>query len=54
MGPGRGIMGKEGTRQRTCMRGTRTWTMVRELTAGAGDGMGRGGQRGKMVTTVIE
>ena len=39
---------KEGERtsQRTCMNDPWTWTMVWELTVGAGDGLGGGGQRG--------
>ena len=48
-GERRGILVErdEGTRQRTCMNDPRTWTRVRELTVGVGNGMGGRGQRGK-------
>ena len=36
------------------MNDPRTGTTVWELTVGVGAGMGRGGQRGKIGTTVIE
>ena len=39
---------------RTCTNDPWTWTTVWELTVGAGGGMGRGGQRGEIGTTVIE
>ena len=44
----------EGTRQRTCMDDPRTRTTVWELTVGAGSGMGSGGERGEIGTTVME
>ena len=55
-GEGREIMVQrgEGTRQRICMNDPKTWTTVWELTVGAGGGMGRGGQRGVIGTTVKE
>ena len=39
---------RERSSQRTCMNDPWTWTMVWELTVGAGDGLGGGGQRGKI------
>ena len=55
-GEGEGIMVErgEGTRQRTCMNDPWTWTTVWGLTVGVGGGMGRGEQRGKIETIVIE
>ena len=55
-GLGEGIMGKAGkvSSQGTCMGDPRTYTMVWGLTVGAGCGLGVGGQRGKIGTTVIE
>ena len=44
----------EGITQRTCMNGPRTWTTVWGMTLGAGGGLGEGGQRGKIGTTVME
>ena len=44
----------EGTSQGTCMNDPQTWTMGWGLTVGAGDGLGRGGQRGKIESTIIE
>ena len=37
----------EGTKQRTCVNDSWTWTMERELTVGRRCGLGRGGQKGK-------
>ena len=39
---------------RTCTNDPWRWTTVWELTVGAGGGIGRGGQRGEIGTTVIE
>ena len=45
---GRGKGGKKGNGVvRTCMSDPWTWTMVRGLTVGVGDGLGGGGQKGK-------
>ena len=54
-GESRRITGKdgEGTSQRT-MNDPRTWTPVWGLTVGVGGGLGGGGQRGKIGTTVTE
>ena len=46
----------EGTRQRTCMNDPQAWTTGWELTMGVGGrcgGMGRGGQRGEIGTSVV-
>ena len=45
---------REGTIQRTCMNVSWTWTTERALTVGERGGLGRGGQKGKVGTTVIE
>ena len=47
---------KEGERisHRTRMNQPWTWTTVRGWTVGARSGLGRGGQRGKIGTTVTE
>ena len=43
----------EGTSQRTCRNDPWTGTTEWRLIVGAGHGLGRGGQRGKIGTTVI-
>ena len=44
----------EGTSQRICMNDPWTRTTVWEQTVGVGAGLGGGGQRGKIETTIIE
>ena len=50
------VEGGEGTSQRTCMSGPRTWAKVWGWTVGVGGGVGpvEEGKGGKIRTTVIE
>ena len=44
----------EGISRRTCMNDPWTWTRERGLTVGKKGGLGRGGQKGKIGTSVTE